>query len=446
MSQVFIETCVLVGVDSAEKCLGSFRYDLGFLDALSKQKTESLIFIKQMLKDLENSANIMYLSKTLNLSPYFLLLLKQDSDKKTGFCLVCDSYQQNLDFHFTVFHKVSKEITEDYRKQFSSHAEAYFPFRPNFKKNKMKVPVYCTGQLKKIPDKPVAQRSKLFKFNEKFLNQMKKSVTELKLSHCFNKNSENDLRIEEDLRRSELGRVNEIGKSQMDCDDENKAIKKMKMSNSTEGKSGANKADINNIEGVHDSFSNDFSVLTVNTTQEAQRSNVKGDDDSDLLSSNAEPKTKSKPKSISNDGQSISKPSLSKTRAPKTIRTTFNKPPNPTPVKIESIEHTNNVNKPDDIVEVQDVLELSSISKKSPIPTKVECSIPSSGLEVFICEICKMAVNISRRQSHMYLHKRNESVSCPTCYKQVRYRNLKNHTEKFHKPIPDPFPNFNESP
>ena len=435
MSQVFIETCVLVGLDSAEKLLGSFRDDQGFLDALSKQRTESLIYIRKMLKDLENSANIIYLSKTLSLSPYFLFLIKQDSDRKTGFCLVCDTYQQNLDFHFTVFHKVSKEMTEEYRKQFSSHAEAYFPFKPNFKKNKMKVPIYCTGQLKKVSEKLVARRCKKIKNDEKYLNETKNSVNESKFLDKTSGLGENEVRVEEEIKFSDLIRMNETGKDFMDCD-ENRPAEKAKVSSLPKASNGGKKAGVSKSAASHD-----FSVLAGNTLQEAQKNGFSAEGERELSSSCAE--SKSKAKSAGNDGQSNSKSTLNKTRIPKTIRTAINKAQSP-PVKLEHIEHSLKVGKSDDIVEIQDVLELTSNPKKPGRPAKVEW--PNPGLEIFICEICEMAVNSTRRQSHMYHHKRNEKVQCPNCSMEVRYRNLKNHNDKFHKQISVPVPNSNEIP
>jgi predicted RNA-binding Zn-ribbon protein involved in translation (DUF1610 family) len=84
-------------------------------------------------------------------------------------------------------------------------------------------------------------------------------------------------------------------------------------------------------------------------------------------------------------------------------------------IKSESEENS------DDILELQEILEISTKTKrkkKQPSP------------ETFICEYCFKSISISSKKSHIYCHKRNETVQCPDCGESFKYRNQKSHKDR----------------
>lgn len=146
MSNELAELAFLFGLKYLEYNFGITKKGLYKSEVIFEPHADFLQQLKIILSNLLGATELHYLSNSLRVNPYFLLLCNENSSR-SGLCLKCDAYFSQLDQHFYQYHKQALEIYKQYRSMFSFQVETYWPFKTPKKQPSIRSQNYFTGYL-----------------------------------------------------------------------------------------------------------------------------------------------------------------------------------------------------------------------------------------------------------------------------------------------------------
>ena len=177
MNQISVELVLLLGTESAEKCLEQMGQDQRLLEVRYSSKSQCVLHIKELLRGLMKVLDLGYLASVFNVSPGFLTLIKAKA-RKSGHCLKCDTHSKNLKSHFTVIHNLNESYYNSYKISFGHQSESFLPKIPQ--KCRLFTPFY--EKASKILQLPKSTNKEKPRLDKKAKNSSSKVLNEGKIN------------------------------------------------------------------------------------------------------------------------------------------------------------------------------------------------------------------------------------------------------------------------